>query len=80
MQIGVETTNYSHLGTYTIKVVIWDGGDGNFSTASNVETSTPSFTLNVLDSRACTSSTLRASVNLSEDTENGGWDYVYTIG
>ena len=34
----------------------------------------------MVDGRACTSVTTSPSVNVAEDTVNGGWDYVYKIG
>ena len=79
--ISINTASYSYMGSYQLKVVLYDGGDGSYSNGWTFKQDTEEITVNVVDGRACTPDfAISVSANVPVDHVNGGWDYVYTMG
>lgn len=79
--ISISTSSYSYMGSYQVKVVLYDGGDGSHGDGWTFKEDTEEITVNVVDGRACTPDfSISVSANVAADDVNGGWDYVYTMG
>ena len=53
MSINIETSNFAKIGSYQLKVIVWDGGDGTYETKVNEITGTPTLELFMYDPRVC---------------------------